>query len=66
MVFQCLAVAGSLLRMWYYGYDGEFWHPEPPDWTTWSLRLTVWAAVLITIYSGWGYVQTALRLLRTT
>lgn len=63
MVFQCAAVAASLARLWYYGYDNG-WDVTPPDWTTWSLRLLVWAAVAMTIYSGWVYVQNALRLLR--
>jgi CDP-diacylglycerol--glycerol-3-phosphate 3-phosphatidyltransferase len=67
MVVQCAAVAGSLGRLWYYQYSPTLgdWGVEPPGWTTWLLRLTVWAAVAITIYSGWGYVQTALRLLRS-
>ena len=42
--------------------DGTSSHPPR---TTWSLRLLVWAAVALTIYSGWGYVQTAMRLLRS-
>lgn len=68
MVIQCAAVAGSLWRLWYYQYQYTpgSWGVTPPEWTTWSLRLTVWAAVAITIYSGWGYVQTAMRLLRST
>jgi len=69
MVFQCLAVGVSLWRLWYYQYDAttQYW-PDlpsgPPPWTTWSLRLLVWVAVVMTIYSGWGYVQTALRMLK--
>jgi CDP-diacylglycerol--glycerol-3-phosphate 3-phosphatidyltransferase len=63
MVFQCAAVGGSLGRLWYYGYSSTGWEIAPPDWTTWLLRLTVWATIAITIYSGWGYVQTAMRLL---
>jgi CDP-diacylglycerol---glycerol-3-phosphate 3-phosphatidyltransferase len=66
MVFQCAATAMSLWRLWYYGFDSasQRWDVEPTDLSTWSLRLLVWAAVLLTIYSGWVYVQTALRLLR--
>ena len=40
------------------------WTFEPAHWSTWLLRLVVWAAVLLTIYSGWGYVQNALRMLK--
>jgi CDP-diacylglycerol--glycerol-3-phosphate 3-phosphatidyltransferase len=62
MVLQCAAVGGSLARLWYYGYDTQ-WKVTPPDWTTWLLRLVVWSAIVMTIYSGWVYVQRALRLL---
>jgi CDP-diacylglycerol--glycerol-3-phosphate 3-phosphatidyltransferase len=64
MVLQCAAVAASLARLWYYGYKGGMWRETPPEWTTWSLRLLVWGAVLMTIYSGWVYVRRALDLLR--
>ncbi len=64
MVFQCGAVAASLARLWHYGYKGGMWRETPPEWTTWSLRLFVWIAVIMTIYSGWVYVRRALDLLR--
>jgi CDP-diacylglycerol--glycerol-3-phosphate 3-phosphatidyltransferase len=64
MVLQCAAVAGSLARLWYYGYEANSWDVVPPDWTTWSLRLVVWAAIVLTVYSGWVYVQRALALLK--
>jgi CDP-diacylglycerol--glycerol-3-phosphate 3-phosphatidyltransferase len=64
MVFQCAAAAASLGRLWYYGYESATWTTAPPAWTTWSLRLLVWIAVLLTIYSAWGYVQSAIRLLK--
>jgi CDP-diacylglycerol--glycerol-3-phosphate 3-phosphatidyltransferase len=66
MLLQCAAVALSLWRLWYYRFDAttQRWSIEPADWSTWLLRLVVWAAVLLTIYSGWVYVQMALRMLR--
>jgi len=68
MVFQCLAVGMSLWRLWYYGYNSTIqgWAVSagPPPWTTWSLRVLVWIAIVMTVYSGWGYVQTALRMLK--
>lgn len=64
MVFQCAAVAASLARLWYYGYESSAWAVHPPESTTWSLRLLVWAAVAMTIYSGWVYVQRAFAMLR--
>jgi CDP-diacylglycerol---glycerol-3-phosphate 3-phosphatidyltransferase len=67
MLFQCLAVGVSLWRLWYYGFDGSdpaTWAIEPSLWSTWSLRVLVWIAILMTIYSGWEYVQSALRMLK--
>jgi CDP-diacylglycerol--glycerol-3-phosphate 3-phosphatidyltransferase len=71
MVLQCAAVAASLGRLWWYGYDpdrGGWEFGTPPtmqgDGTEWVVKLIVWAAIFMTIYSGWGYIQTALRLLR--
>jgi CDP-diacylglycerol--glycerol-3-phosphate 3-phosphatidyltransferase len=64
MVLQCAAVAASIGRLWYYGYKSGMWREVPPEWTTWSLRLLVWSAVIMTIYSGWVYVRRALELLR--
>ena len=63
MVLQCAAVAGSLARLWYYGFEANSWDVVPPAWTTWSLRLVVWAAIVMTVYSGWVYVQRAIGLL---
>jgi CDP-diacylglycerol---glycerol-3-phosphate 3-phosphatidyltransferase len=60
MVFQCIAVAASIARLWIYQYHAAAWHPSPPDWTIWGLRLAVWVAVGMTIYSGWVYVNRAL------
>ena len=64
MVFQCAAVAASLARLWWYNYYAADWHPEPSPWTTWTLRLLVWIAVGMTVYSGWVYVRRALDILR--
>jgi CDP-diacylglycerol--glycerol-3-phosphate 3-phosphatidyltransferase len=68
MVFQCAAAAMSLWRLWYYDYraDGMRWGAEggPSDWSTWVLRLLVWTAVAMTIYSGWVYVKNAWRLVK--
>jgi CDP-diacylglycerol--glycerol-3-phosphate 3-phosphatidyltransferase len=67
MLLQCAAVAASLARLWYYDYGPSGWTTEPPYWTTTiPLRVLVWAAIVMTVYSGWGYGQIALRLLRST
>jgi hypothetical protein len=50
--------------LWHYGYHSAAWAQMPPEWTTWALRITVWTAVGMTVYSGWVYVQRALSMLR--
>jgi phosphatidylglycerophosphate synthase len=65
MVFQCLAAAISLWRLWYYGFGIDGWATPPAEWTTWTLRILVWIAIALTVYSGWGYVKSAFYLLRT-
>lgn len=65
MLFQCVVVALSMWRLWYFGYESSkaAWQTSPPEWTSWTLWALAWIAVLMTIYSGWGYVQHAFRLL---
>ncbi len=58
MVLQCGAVAASLYALTY----GEA--PQPEWLRVWALPITVWAAVLLTIYSGLEYVRRAMLLLR--
>ena len=66
MVFQCAAVAMSLWRLWYYNFSSRtaLWDVTPPAAVTWTLRLLVWLAVGMTIYSGWVYVRRAIDLLK--
>jgi len=66
MLFQCLAVGFSLYRLGHY-FDPRYpadWTAAPPNWLTYSLAALVWIAIAFTVYSGWEYVRTALRLLR--
>jgi CDP-diacylglycerol--glycerol-3-phosphate 3-phosphatidyltransferase len=67
MVLQCAAVALSLWRLWYYEFDPESlqWGTDPPASVTWLLRLVVWGAIALTVYSGWVYVQRAMSLLKS-
>lgn len=66
MVFQCAAAVGSLWRLWYYAYNpaDNTWASAPPDWIGWTVRGLVWVAVVMTVYSGWAYLQSGLRLLK--
>ena len=65
MVFQCIAVLLSLWRLMYVDRETGEWATVPPTWLTYSLVAFVWLAIAMTIYSGWEYVQTALRLLKS-
>jgi CDP-diacylglycerol---glycerol-3-phosphate 3-phosphatidyltransferase len=61
MVFQCLAAAASLLAL-------RFLHQHPeadlPRWLSSSLVVSVWIAMILTIYTGLEYVYAAARALR--
>lgn len=56
MVFQCIASVASLVVLAY----GEV----HPPWMGWTLLISVWLAVLTTVYSGMIYVVLAARQLR--
>jgi len=64
MVLQCLAAGWSIVHLSYLKADGTTWQPMPPDWMSDGLVIAAWAAVLITVYSGYIYVQAAIKLLR--
>lgn len=57
MVFQCIAAGASLLVL-------SYADAAPPDWMVGTLVVSVWLAVLSTIYSGLEYVVVALRSLQ--
>lgn len=59
MVVQCTAVSVSILRLSYVGAEAE-----PAVWLVPSLQVLVWAAVVITVYSGVAYIFAAVRLMR--
>jgi len=59
MVVQCTAVAVSIFRLSYLGTDFVL-----PDWLMPLLTGLVWATVVITVYSGIGYIFAAVRLMR--
>jgi len=62
MVFQCAAAVASLLALNHLRTDVA--SPGPlPDWLYWSLQISVWLAVILTVYSGLEYVVAATRIL---
>lgn len=65
MVLQCVAAG---LCLYYLSYrlpaDGPLAIPEAPPWLWAGMVVSVWAAVLLTAYSGVSYLLAAIRLLR--
>jgi CDP-diacylglycerol---glycerol-3-phosphate 3-phosphatidyltransferase len=62
MVFQCVAVVASLLVLACVARDANT--GRPPTWLAVALVISVWLAVLSTIYSGVGYVLAAAKYFR--
>jgi CDP-diacylglycerol--glycerol-3-phosphate 3-phosphatidyltransferase len=60
MVLQCLAAGLSLYALSLLLQDKQRIAP----WLHFALLASIWAAVLVTIYSGVGYIVSAIRLLR--
>ena len=58
MGLQCAAIISGLVFLSY--PVGE---PPAPDWVVYTLYGSIWAAVLLTLYSGVAYVRTAIALL---
>lgn len=59
MAVQCSAISVSIFRLSY--VDTAM---EPAEWIILALQVLVWATVVITVYSGLGYVFAAIRLIR--
>jgi CDP-diacylglycerol--glycerol-3-phosphate 3-phosphatidyltransferase len=57
MVLQCLAAGASLYALS---------QPERPQWLHYTLVVSVWSAVALTVYSGMAYVQRAITIMRGT
>jgi CDP-diacylglycerol--glycerol-3-phosphate 3-phosphatidyltransferase len=62
MVFQCLAVVASLVALRHYQQAGSREAPLP-DWLYWTLLVSVWLAVITTVWSGLEYIVAAARIL---
>jgi CDP-diacylglycerol--glycerol-3-phosphate 3-phosphatidyltransferase len=58
MVFQCIAAGAGLFYLHFSGPTGA------PPWCSWLLGVSVWSAVVLTLFSGVVYVAAAARLLR--
>jgi CDP-diacylglycerol--glycerol-3-phosphate 3-phosphatidyltransferase len=63
MVFQCAAAAFGIGQlMWYDSAAHDL--VDLPDWVTWGLTSSLWIAIVLTIWSGVGYIVAATRMLR--
>ena len=60
MVLQCIAAGVSL----FYLSSNPPADPDVRNWVWWLLVTSVWSALILTIYSGIGYVRAAVELLR--
>ncbi|MCI0360543.1 MAG: CDP-diacylglycerol--glycerol-3-phosphate 3-phosphatidyltransferase [Planctomycetaceae bacterium] len=58
MVFQCAAVVASLLALYHYHLP-----VTQPTWLKWALPISVWLAVISTVWSGLEYIVAAARIL---
>ena len=62
MVFQCAAVVASLLALRHLHATESIGSPLPA-WLYWTLHISVWLALILTIYSGLEYIIAAARIL---
>lgn len=58
MVVQCVAVVASLVALRFFAQQPA--HPLP-DWLYYTLHVSVWGSIAITVYSGLEYVVIAAR-----
>ena len=65
MVLQCVAAGACLFYLHYAPIkDSLLAPPAAPAWVWWVMVVSVWSAVILTIYSGVTYIFAAVRLLR--
>jgi CDP-diacylglycerol---glycerol-3-phosphate 3-phosphatidyltransferase len=62
MVFQCVAAVASLMALRHYQQAGTL-TAALPDWLFWTLPVSVWLAVISTVWSGLEYIIAAARIL---
>lgn len=64
MVFQCVAVAASLVMLRHLAASPTNSVANAPLWLYWTLQISVWLAIVSTVYSGLEYVFAAAKALR--
>jgi CDP-diacylglycerol--glycerol-3-phosphate 3-phosphatidyltransferase len=63
MVFQCAAAAFGIGQMMWYNAETRTL-VALPEWVTWGLNGTLWIAIVLTVWSGIGYVTAAWSMIR--
>jgi CDP-diacylglycerol--glycerol-3-phosphate 3-phosphatidyltransferase len=63
MVFQCAAAAFGIGQMMWYNAEARTL-VDLPDWVSWGLNGTLWIAIVLTVWSGIGYVTAAWSMIR--
>lgn len=63
MVFQCAAAAFGIGQLMWFDVDARAL-VDLPSWVTWGLNISLWTAIVLTIWSGIGYIIAATRMLR--
>ena len=69
MLLQCLAAGASMLKLACSDKTSPLANllenlSLPPEWLTFATVALVWIAVVLTVYSGIGYIVAAVRLMR--
>ena len=63
MGVQCAAAAFCMAQLSYVADDGRDWDTLPPAWMSLAVKITVWATIVLTVYSAVVYVLAALKML---
>ena len=64
MVFQCAAAAFSLGQLMYFDAKTHTLSATLPDWIHYGLVASLWIAIVLTVWSGIGYVTAAWSMIR--
>lgn len=64
MVFQCLAAGFSIGKLQWFDATTRAFSPDLPSWVQSGLWVTLWVALVLTIYSGLEYIWVSVKVLR--
>ena len=64
MLFQCAAAAFGIGQLMYYDAATRTLAATLPAWISWGLVVSLWLAIVFTVYSGVGYIVAAAKMIR--